>query len=83
MKLGLSDLKSLQVSAEPTRAAAGRVDAIFKVRVGGYVPAGVEVRTRVSKDIFTGSCDATLIERLRKDAKIVSVEESERLRQIG
>lgn len=56
--------------------------AIIRVSAPDYVPPGVTVRARIDDTLFTASFAGELLETLRQDGKIVSIEVSQRLRQI-
>ncbi|MCX6598283.1 MAG: hypothetical protein NTV70_18170 [Acidobacteria bacterium] len=60
----------------------GEVKAILRVSDADYVPPGVTVRARIDATLFTASFADELLETLRQDSKVVSIEVSQRLRQI-
>jgi hypothetical protein len=58
------------------------VEAIVKVRIPDYVPAGVEVRTRIDPHIMTGVLPKDSLINLEADPQVESVSVSQRLRII-
>ncbi len=60
----------------------GEVKAIIRVSTPDYVPPGVTVRARIDATLFTASFAGELLETLRQDGEVVSIEVSQRLRQI-
>jgi hypothetical protein len=54
--------------------------ATVKVSMDGYIPSGVEVRTRISPLIFTANIPHEVLERLEADLNVVSIEPVYKLR---
>lgn len=54
--------------------------ATVKVSKEGYVPSGIEVRTWVSPLIFTANIPRAILDRLERDAAVVSIEPVYKLR---
>ncbi len=54
--------------------------ATVKVAKEGYVPSGVEIRTRVSSLIFTAKIPREILGRLESDSAVVSIEPAYKLR---
>jgi hypothetical protein len=54
--------------------------ATVKVAEEGYVPAGIEVRTRVSPLIFTANIPHEMLDGLERDPAVVSIEPAYKLR---
>jgi hypothetical protein len=48
--------------------------ATVKVSQEGYVPSGVEVRTKISPFIFTANIPYEVLERLEQDPAVVAIE---------
>ena len=84
MKLNLRDLANLESGpVTPENATYGQIlRAIVRVRQAGYVPAGVRLRSRVDATLFTADFPAELLETMRLDRGVASVEISEPLQQI-
>lgn len=84
MKLKLSDLHKLR--AGTPEEAPGPPDqpvlAIVKVCQPGYVPEGVEVRSRIDDELFTAEIPAGRLQQVRDDPQVASVEMSRNLQQI-
>jgi hypothetical protein len=67
-----------KVELDPAREArdgggTGKTAVIVKVSRDDYVPAGVDVRARISPQIFTADVDVDDIVRLEEDADVVSL----------
>lgn len=54
--------------------------ATVKVSQAGYVPSGVEVRTRISPFIFTANIPREVLEQLEQDPAVVAIEPVYKLR---
>jgi hypothetical protein len=83
MSISLSDLAKLTPGAdtvdfEPDHA----VSAIFKVSKPGYVPSGVELRSRIDQEMFTGVVRAGRLKELKEDRHVVSVASAQPLNLI-
>ncbi len=65
----------------PSRAAGSdeRLTAIITVNVDGYIPVYVDLRSRISADMFTAEFNASLLGRLERDPAVKSVAVSEKL----
>jgi hypothetical protein len=82
--MDLKDLKNLtksDVTAKPAEPGE-QITAIIKVRTAGYVPSGVQVRSRISDDLITADFPATLLDKIQADEQVVSVEHNKPLRGI-
>lgn len=82
--MDLSDLKKLKIREvkEEKPSPGQQVKAIVRVSEGGYVPPGVNVRSRIDDQIFTAEMPADRVPALREDARVVSVEVSHPLQKI-
>jgi hypothetical protein len=66
----LKESKGPPEEGDPAR----KMEAVFQAREPGYVPAGVELRSRIDDYLFTGSFEAQQLESLHNDKRIVSIE---------
>ena len=84
MKLTSKDLEKLRPGDEPEKPAKSGdlVRGIIKVREPGYVPQGVRVRSRISDDLITAEFPSALLDQIRADDRVISVELSHNLRRI-
>lgn len=58
-------------------------DALVKVKVPGYVPAGVRMRSRVSPIIFTvANITNAIVQLLEKDTNVVTFSINKKMHQI-
>lgn len=72
----------LKLSGEALRAL-NREDflvATLKVAKEGYIPTGIEVRTWISKSIFTANIPREILECLDDDPAVISIEPAYKLR---
>jgi hypothetical protein len=60
-----------------------RVRLITKVRMAGYVPANVAVRTRIDPYLFTAESTVADLQTLADDPQVESVEIAEVLKPIS
>jgi hypothetical protein len=54
--------------------------ATVKVARAEYVPAGIEIRTRISPSIFTANIPREILHRLEQDPDVVSIEPAYKLK---
>lgn len=66
----------LRLSGETLRKLDREEPLVATVRVSreGYVPSGVEVRTRISPFIFTANISPEVLEKLGEDPAVVAIE---------
>jgi hypothetical protein len=66
----------LRLSAEAMRELdrANPLVATVKVSQEGYVPSGIEVRTRIAPSIFTANIPLEILEKLENDPAVVAIE---------
>jgi len=69
-------------SAFAADAPTGRIPVIVKVAEDEYVPAGVEVRARISARLFTAQVDTGDLPRLEHDSRVVSVSVAKPIRPV-
>ena len=80
MAMSSDDLDKLRsAGVEPEPDPDQQVTAIFRVRTPGYVPRGVDVRSRIDDEMFTGTARASRLEEVRRDENVVSVAAAEPL----
>jgi len=72
----------LKLSGEALRESnqEGFVVATVKVAKEGYIPSGIEIRTRISPSIFTANIPREILDRLEGDPAVVSIEPVYKLR---
>jgi hypothetical protein len=72
----------LRLTGEALRKLNGEeaIVATVKVSLEGYVPSGLEVRTRISPSIFTANIPPEIWERLEQDPAVMSIEPAYNLR---
>jgi hypothetical protein len=56
------------------------VVATVKVAQAEYVPAGIEIRTRISPSIFTANIPREILHRLEQDPEVISIEPAHNLK---
>lgn len=54
--------------------------ATVKVAQAEYVPAGIEIRTRISPSIFTANIPREILHRLEQDPNVISIEPAYKLK---
>ena len=65
--------------AGPDDKSAGKLRAIVKVNVDGYVPENVEVRQRIDDTMFTADFFSERLDQLEADDSVASVAVSKKL----
>jgi hypothetical protein len=61
----------------------GKADALVKVNVANYVPAGIKIRSRVSPIIFTvGGLNDDMVKVLETDNNVISFSLNKVMNQI-
>src|SRR5262249_40864496 len=83
MGISIDKLKKLKHSSPLSGdrvGLEGMVEAILKVGVENYVPAGVVLRSRIDPTLFTGEFPGSLLAVLRADPKVQSIELSRKMR---
>jgi hypothetical protein len=77
-------LERLRPADEPEKPSESGelMRAIIKVRQPGYVPQGVRVRSRISDDLITAEFPSALLDPIRADDRVISVEPSHTLHRI-
>lgn len=79
--MDFSKLRKFELhSVKPTaRGTDERVSAIIKVRLAGYRPAHVKVRSEIDKFMFTADLKTAQMSELEADPSVVSVSLSQKL----
>lgn len=68
--------------AQITKGSDSPVTAIIKVSEPGYIPQGVEVRARISPQIFTATSILKNLLQLEEDPLVVSIAPPRQLKPI-
>ena len=77
MPYSLDELKKVEGGGRRARGVkrppAQRLTAVFKVKEPNYVPAQVELRTRIDAEMFTGSFAAAVLPELEADEQVTQL----------
>lgn len=81
-RINLSALRKLEASSvtRPDADADAVLEAVVRVSVPGYVPAGLTVRARLDDTMFTCTLKSGLLAALERDPRVSSISLGKRLR---